>query len=371
MKPGGSRVFNTVGIIGAGQLGQMLEHAATNIGLSCTCLDISDHSPVSCTGNIGKAACESLNQLSAVAKSCDVVTYEFENVPAAVLRTVETQCPVWPSPTALEYAQDRLAEKKLFQSLGIPVTGHRCVDSAEDLRKASESLGLPLIVKTRRLGYDGKGQRRLESPGEAASVFDDLGGRDLVAEQIVPFDREVSAIGARGVDGEIATYALSKNEHREGILRIARAEVGDTRLASIAHQYLKRLMIRLGYVGILTLELFVLEDQLLANEFAPRVHNSGHWTIEGAKTSQFENHLRAITGMPLGDTSVIGFPGMVNIIGKIPEDSAFDGIGDVILHNYEKSCRPGRKLGHATIIGENAAHRDQLLLRLNAVLAAH
>ena len=199
-------------------------------------------------------------------------------------------------------------------------------------------------------------------------MFEDLGGRDLIAEQFVGFDYEVSAIGARNPGGEVVTYALSGNEHRDGILKSSLAPAGDVSLAAIADDYLERLLTKLHYVGVLALELFVDGDKLLANEFAPRVHNSGHWTIEGANASQFENHLRAITGMPLASTSTIGFPGMLNIIGRMPGDlTEFEAAG-AIVHDYGKAPRPGRKLGHATLIGDSIEDRDTRLRWLQNVL---
>ena len=358
-----------MGIIGAGQLGQMLGFAADKLGLRCIFIDPSDNPPAAATGRIISAAFDDADALAELAQCCDVITYEFENVPVAAVRAIESDCPVLPPPLALERAQDRMAEKQLFESLQIPIPGYRKIDRVEDLQLAADSLGLPLVVKTRRLGYDGKGQAILRDPGSAAAVFRDLGGRDLIAEQFVTFDYEVSAIGARSPVGEIVTYALSGNEHREGILRLSRAPAGDESLTAIANGYLDRLLTELRYVGVLALELFVDGDTLLANEFAPRVHNSGHWTIEGAIASQFENHLRAITGMPLADPSVIGFPGMANIIGKMPADLTIFEAADATVHDYGKSPRPGRKLGHATLIGDSVADRDARLLKLQDVLS--
>lgn len=361
--------MNKVGIIGAGQLGQMLGFAANRIGLECVFLDPSDTPPAASVGHVTQAAFDDADALAALANTCDIVTYEFENVPVDALRAIESICPVLPSPLALESAQDRLAEKRLFESLQIPVPGYRAVDSPADLRQASKVLGLPLVVKTRYLGYDGKGQVILRTIDDAAAVVTALGGKTLIAEELVQFDYEVSAIGARSASGDIVAYALSRNEHRDGVLRVSRTVDGNAQLSSTAHGYLHRLLTELRYVGVLALELFVRGKQLLANEFAPRVHNSGHWTIEGAITSQFENHLRAITGMPLADTAVIGFPGMVNIIGDMPAKSAFAGVGNVVVHDYGKTGRPGRKLGHATIIANSVADRDRCLLQLQNALS--
>lgn len=362
--------MNTIGIIGAGQLGQMLGIAAARLGLECIFLDPSENPPAASVGRVITAAFDDVAALTTLAESCDVITYEFENVPVASVRAIESKCPVYPPPPALEYAQDRLGEKQLFESLQIPIPGYRAIDSADDLQQAASSLGLPLVVKTRRLGYDGKGQAVLRDESDALNVFESLGGKDLIAEQFVSFDREVSAIGVRSVSGSIVTYPLSENEHHDGILRVSRALAVDNQLRTIANDYLDRLLTRLEYVGVLALELFVEGNRLLANEFAPRVHNSGHWTIEGAVTSQFENHLRAIAGIPLADTSARGFPGMVNIIGSMPDDFSVYEAADAVVHDYGKSARPGRKLGHATVVGSSAEERDKQLQRLQDALAS-
>jgi 5-(carboxyamino)imidazole ribonucleotide synthase len=347
----------------------MLGVAASKLGLECVFLDPSEDPPASSAGRVISAAFDDETALAELAGTCDVITYEFENVPVVAVRAIESECPLFPPAQALEHAQDRLAEKQLFESLQIPIPGYRAIDSVTDLQQAAESLGLPLVVKTRRLGYDGKGQAILRKKEDAASVFDTLGGQDLIAEQFVQFDREVSAIGARSTSGNIVTYALSENEHRDGILRVSRALSADEQLAPIADDYLDRLMTRLEYVGVLALELFVEGDRLLANEFAPRVHNSGHWTIEGAKTSQFENHLRAIAGIPLADASVIDFPGMVNIIGSMPADLSVFEAANAAIHDYGKKARPGRKLGHATIVGSSSVDRDKRLQHMQDALS--
>lgn len=347
----------------------MLGVAASKLGLECVFLDPSEDPPASSAGRVISAAFDDETALAELAGTCDVITYEFENVPVVAVRAIESKCPVFPPAQALEHAQDRLAEKQLFESLQIPIPGYRAIDSVTDLQQAAESLGLPLVVKTRRLGYDGKGQAILRKKEDAASMFDTLGGQDLIAEQFVQFDREVSAIGARSTSGNIVTYALSENEHRDGILRVSHALSADEQLTPVADDYLDRLMTRLEYVGVLALELFVEGNRLLANEFAPRVHNSGHWTIEGAKTSQFENHLRAIAGMPLADTSVIDFPGMVNIIGSMPADLSVFEAANAAIHDYGKKARPGRKLGHATIVGSSSVDRDKRLQHMQDALS--
>ena len=346
----------------------MLGFAAQSLGLQCMFLDPSQDPPAAVAGPVISEAFDSLDALAKLARDCDVITYEFENVPVASVMAIEADCRISPPPAALEYAQDRLAEKQLFESLQIPVPGFRVVDSTADLRQAAEALGVPLVVKTRRFGYDGKGQAILRDAADADAVVSELGGSGLIAEQFVRFDREVSAIGVRAVSGQIVTYPLSQNQHREGILRVSRAPAEDGRIGAAANDYLYRLLTKLNYVGVLALELFVCGDSLFANEFAPRVHNSGHWTIEGANVSQFENHIRAVTGMPVVEPSLYGFPGMINIIGTMPFDKELFHKSAAVLHDYGKSQRPGRKLGHATVIGNSISDRDARLTGLQMAL---
>ncbi len=297
--------------------------------------------------------------LSELAATCDVVTYEFENVPVEALHRIEDKVAIYPPAGALQHSQDRLAEKKLFDRLGIPLPGYHVIDTRNDLDAAVDKLGLPLVIKTRRLGYDGKGQFVLREQADIDTAWQTLGGNDLIAEQWVPFDYEVSCIGVRNVDGDIVIYPLSHNVHEGGILRTSRSPVDAPALAETAEQYVRTMLEHLDYVGTLALELFVCGDELLANEFAPRVHNSGHWSIEGSATSQFENHLRAILNRPLGSTASVGHAGMVNLIGDIP--AAALEIDETHVHDYGKSPRPGRKLGHITVIGEAPAERDKFL----------
>ncbi|NNF41277.1 MAG: 5-(carboxyamino)imidazole ribonucleotide synthase, partial [Woeseiaceae bacterium] len=284
-----------IGIIGAGQLGQMLGFAARDLGFECRFLDPADSPPAAACGEVIQKPFDDQQALQSLARNCDVITYEFENVPVAALQHIADSVPVYPPLEALRLAQDRLDEKKLFQRLDIPLPGYRAIDSRDDIAAAAAELGLPLVIKTRRFGYDGKGQFVVRRIDDIDSAWNTLGPQPLIAEQWVPFDYEVSSIGVRSVQGEIGIYALSHNVHVDGILRNTRAPVDAPRLAARAAAYVHSLLLDLDYVGVLALELFVKDDALLANELAPRVHNSGHWTIEGAATSQFENHLRAIT----------------------------------------------------------------------------
>jgi 5-(carboxyamino)imidazole ribonucleotide synthase len=357
-----------VGIIGAGQLGQMLGFAGRSLDITCRFLDPADAPPAADAGEVIRRPFDDAEALAELAASCDVITYEFENVPVEALLRIADRVPVFPPPEALRSAQDRLDEKRLFDELQIPLPRYRAVDTLDDLRAAVDSIGLPLVLKTRRFGYDGKGQYVLKTGKDIDDAWRKLGGAALIAEEWLDFDYEVSAIGVRSPGGESAIYPLTRNEHAAGILRRSRAPVDAPDLAAKAESYINALLTRLDYVGVLALELFVVGDRLLANEFAPRVHNSGHWTIEGAETSQFENHLRAVTNQPLGPTACRGHAGMLNLIGSIPEAARQLAIPGCQLHDYGKSPREGRKLGHITVVADSAAARDRQLQQLEAVL---
>jgi 5-(carboxyamino)imidazole ribonucleotide synthase len=353
-----------IGIIGAGQLGQMLGIAARDLGIECVFVDPSDAPPATDTGEVIKRPFDDPEALATLAEGCDVVTYEFENVPVEALLQISGRVAIFPPPDALRHAQDRLDEKRLFDSLKIPLPRYRAIDSLADLRGAVDDIGLPLVVKTRRLGYDGKGQFIMRSADDIDAAWRTLGVQPLIAEAWVPFDYEVSAIGVRNVDGEIAMYPLTHNEHADGILHLSRAPVDAPELTALAEIYLHKLLTRLDYVGVLALELFVAGDKLLANEFAPRVHNSGHWTIEGAETSQFTNHLLAISNEALGSTACPGYAGMLNLVGEIPEEARALHAGNCWLHDYGKAPRPGRKLGHITVVAASPGERDRRLQEL-------
>jgi 5-(carboxyamino)imidazole ribonucleotide synthase len=358
-----------VGIIGAGQLGQMLGFAAQELGITCRFLDPSESPPAAAAGEVIRKPFDDADALADLAGSSDVITYEFENVPVAALSQIEDRVPVYPPPAALSSAQDRLAEKRLFDELQIPLPRYRAVDSFDDLRAAADTIGLPLVVKTRRFGYDGKGQFLVRKRDDIEAAWEALGGSALIAEEWLDFDYEVSAIGVRSTSGEFLTYPLTQNEHVGGILHRSRAPVDAPVLEEKARACVRALLDHLDYVGVLALELFVSGDRLLANEFAPRVHNSGHWTIEGAATSQFENHLRAITGLPLGPTACRGHAGMLNLIGEIPPAARRLATPGCRLHDYGKSPREGRKLGHITVVADSAGERDERLQQVEAALA--
>jgi 5-(carboxyamino)imidazole ribonucleotide synthase len=310
----------------------MLGLAGIPLGLRFRFLDPSGAAPAAEVGELVVGAFDDPAALARLAAGADVVTYEFENVPVAAARTV---APL-PPPLALELGQDRLVEKQLFQRLGIPTAR---------FGRLTET-GLPALVKSRRLGYDGKGQRRVEA--------DEPLGEHELAEEVVAFDRELSIIAVRALDGETRFWPLAENVHRGGVLRISRAPAAAAPQAE-AEELVGRLLDELGYVGVLALELFEVEGRLLANEFAPRVHNTGHWTIDGAATSQFENHLRAILGLPLGPTGAIARSVMVNLIGGAPPSSRLLRLPGAHLHLYGKEPRPGRKIGHVTLVGATEA----------------
>ncbi len=357
-----------IGIVGGGQLGRMLALAAYPLGHTILCLDNNADAPA---GQIAPLIVGDFSDEQALAKlaaGSDVITFDFENVPADSADWLARHTKVLPGAGALRAAQDRILEKSLFRELQIPTPAFAAVDDAISLDAAIAVTGLPAVMKTRRLGYDGKGQRVVRTRKQALEALEQLGGADLILESLVDFQREVSVIAVRSQAGEVLAYPLTENAHRGGILRtsMAPAPSGDA-LIAVASQHIERLMNHLDYVGVLALELFVRDGSLLANEFAPRVHNSGHWTIEGAATSQFENHVRAISGMPLGHTGMrAGSAAMVNFIGGMPPAGKVLEVTDAHLHDYGKQARPGRKVGHATVI---AADSVQLAAGMTALAA--
>jgi 5-(carboxyamino)imidazole ribonucleotide synthase len=340
-----------VGVLGGGQLGRMLALAGYPLGLRFRFLDPAPEAPVEELAELVVGRFDDLDVLARFPAGLDVITYEFENVPVEAVRHLGRSVAVHPSPRALEVSQDRLAEKTLFASLGIPPAPFVAVDSFADLEKAARELGLPAVLKTRRLGYDGKGQTVIRSPSEVHAAWRALGGVPLVLEAFIDFDRELSQIAVRGRGGEIALYPLVQNHHEGGILRLSVAPAPDIDddLQAKGGQAARKVMESLDYVGVLAVEFFQKGGELIANEMAPRVHNSGHWTIEGARTSQFENHLRAVVGWPIGPTEAVAHSAMVNLIGSLPDPAKVLAVPGAHLHLYGKKPRPGRKLGHATL----------------------
>jgi 5-(carboxyamino)imidazole ribonucleotide synthase len=393
----------TIGILGGGQLGYMLALAGYPLGLHFRFFDPSPEAPVGRIASRVTAEFSDEAALEKFASGLELVTYEFENVPVDAVRFLAERVPVFPPPAALEAAQDRLREKQLFLDLGIPTTEFAPLTDREALDAAVKNVGLPAMLKTCRMGYDGKGQWLLRTAEDVARAKNELPGSvellrassseglrmtnsakvasssrtaerssvggestsdaPFILERFVKFSRELSVLAVRGRTGETAVYPLVENHHRGGILRLslAPAPLLDPAIQRAAEDAANSVFEELQYVGVLAIEFFEQDGRLLANEMAPRVHNSGHWTIEGALTSQFENHLRAVVGLPLGSTHAIGSSAMLNLIGELPDPAEVLAIRDAHLHLYGKSPRAGRKLGHVTL---RAASAEQLASRL-------
>ncbi len=362
----------TIGVLGGGQLGRMLAIAGLPLGLNFRFMDPSRDAVA---GHAGKLICDDFNDpkhLDAFCAGLDVCTYEFENVPLDLARRVAERCPLRPGLEPLRRSQDRLLEKTLFTELGIPTPAFRPADSLASLTQAVAAVGYPCVVKTRRLGYDGKGQAVIRRPEDVPAAWTDLqrgAAADqpaaLIVEAFVHFTRELSVIAARSTTGQTVIYPLNQNTHAGGILRTTLAPAPNTSAELIrrAHALITSLLDSLAYVGVLTVELFDTPDGLLANEMAPRVHNSGHWTIDAARTSQFQNHLRAILGWPLGPTDVSGggHAAMINLIGAAPPVAEMLAIPHAAVHWYGKQPRAGRKTGHINLSAATAQDRDALL----------
>jgi 5-(carboxyamino)imidazole ribonucleotide synthase len=350
----------------------MLALAAAPLGVKTLAVDSSADA---CAGQVAPLVVADWTDyaaLEAFAARVDVVTFDFENVPAETAHWLAERVAVFPAPQALAVAQDRLAEKTLFRECGLPTPDFMTVDTREQLDQALAAVGAPAILKTRRLGYDGKGQFRLHEPADADAAWAALGAQaakhGLILEAFVPFERELSVLAVRSRDGDFRTWPLTRNWHVDGVLSMSLAPAPDIeQLQPRATELARTLAERLGYVGVFALELFVRDGELLGNEMAPRVHNSGHWTIEGAHTSQFENHVRAVLGLPLGDTGARGMSAMFNWIGELPDTSAVLQAVDAHWHDYGKQARPGRKVGHATVCAPDAG---QLAARLGGIASA-
>ncbi len=355
-----------VGVLGAGQLARMIALAGYPLGVKFVFLDPSADACANSLGEHLHGAYDDPRLLAELAERADVVTYEFENVPAQVAEFLATHTQVHPAPKALAVAQDRLIEKTFFNNIDIPTPAYAAIDSLESLELAMTNIGWPAIIKSRTMGYDGKGQSLLKTPDDLVSAWTLLLGVPSIVEAFVPFNREVSIIAARSASGEMVFYPLSENVHRNGILRVSHSCANDPMQAQ-AEAYISRLMAALDYVGVLALELFEVNGELIANEFAPRVHNSGHWTIEGAETSQFENHLRAILDLPLGATTAVGKAAMVNFIGGLPVTEELLAIPHAHLHLYDKAPRKGRKVAHATIRTETTEQLNELVMQVSAL----
>jgi 5-(carboxyamino)imidazole ribonucleotide synthase len=358
----------TIGILGGGQLGYMLALAGYPLDFHFRFLDPSPQAPVGRIAPRVTAEYSDFEALDKFAHGLALVTYEFENVPVESVRHLAQKLPVYPPPQALEAAQDRLSEKSLFQQLGIPTTEFVAVNSFAEIDAAIRKLGFPCVLKTRKLGYDGKGQWVLRTHGDVAALHKEFPSAPLILENFITFSRELSVLALRGRSGETAFYPLVENHHRGGILRLSLAPAPrlSEALQGEAENAARRIMEALDYVGVLAVELFECGGHLLANEIAPRVHNSGHWSIEGAVASQFENHLRAVAGLPLGETRTLGYSAMLNLIGEVPEPAELLAVPDAHLHLYGKSLRPGRKVGHVTLRADSAEQLNARLKQLPA-----
>ena len=358
----------TIGILGGGQLGYMLALAGYPLGLRFRFLDPSPEAPVGRIAQRVTAEYTDKVALDKFANGLEVVTYEFENVPVEAAEFLAERVPVYPPASALEQAQDRRREKQLFRRLGVPTTEFAEVSGGLEFDAAIKTLGLPAVLKTCRMGYDGKGQWLLRTREDVEKTRKELPNAPLILEKFVSFTREVSLLGVRNRGGEIAFYPLVENHHREGILRLSLAPAPNLSSASqqAAEEAGRKVLEALGYVGVLCIEFFEVHGRLLANEMAPRVHNSGHWTIEGAVTSQFENHLRAALGLPLGSTATMGHSAMLNLIGELPVTEEVLKVRDSHLHLYGKEARPGRKVGHVTVRADRIEKLQQRVAELPA-----
>jgi 5-(carboxyamino)imidazole ribonucleotide synthase len=357
-----------IGILGAGQLARMLALAAYPLGWRTICYDPSPDACAADVTQVIRAEYTDEHQLQNFAAQVDIITLENENVPSSCLNTLAKYRPVYPNASAVAYAQDRLIEKQLFQQLAIPTPIFAAINSLAELITACEHIGLPAVLKTRRFGYDGKGQYIIRSAADITPAWGTLGGSELILESWVKFDREVSFIGARNAAGDIGFYPLVENIHSKGMLHISRAPFDDEKLLQQARHHITQLFNHLNYVGILTVEFFVCGQQLIANEMAPRVHNSGHWTIEGAVTSQFSQHLRAVAGLPLGSMETRNYSALLNCIGAEPELTAVLKQANAAYHGYHKAPKSLRKLAHITVNTASIEEREQqlaFLLKIN------
>jgi len=360
----------TIGVFGGGQLGLMLAQAGKNLGYTFRFLDPSPEACAEACGSLTVGSYDDEALVRNFLQGVDVVTYEFENVPVSTVLFAESFMTVHPSSSVLRVTQDRREEKTLCTRLGIPTTKYIAVDTADQLEQSIEMIGYPCVLKTRRSGYDGKGQVVLLSASDLPAAKELCSSAPCLLENRIAFTRELSMISVRSTDGSVAFYPLVENMHKEGILRLSLAPaVVDTVLTAKAEKIASMILTALEYVGTMTIEFFEQDGELLVNEIAPRVHNSGHWTIEGAKTSQFENHLRAITGMPLGSTEAVGLSAMVNILGAYPDRTALDMIPGVHVHFYGKSPKPKRKIGHVTICQGHVAEREKMLEQVQKIIS--
>jgi len=357
-----------VGILGAGQLGRMLALAGIPMNIEFVLLDPAQDACGQSLGEFINAPFDDETRLQELVDKVDVVTVEFEHISVKSLEWLNKRMPVYPPPVAVATAQDRLLEKQMFARLDIPTADYKAIDQEQEFIDYCSSKSQPMIAKTRHAGYDGKGQVRINADTDHKAAWKELAGAPMIIEDKINFDREISIIAVRDRNGKTVFYPVSENTHSGGILHCTKVRLNDP-MQSQAEDYIKRVMDELDYVGVLTFEYFNCGDQLVANEIAPRVHNSGHWSIEGADSSQFENHIRAICGMPLGSTETRGPAAMVNLIGEMPPRDAVLGVEGAHWHDYGKEPRAGRKLGHITLRANDQKEFEERLTKLENVLA--
>ncbi len=357
-----------VGVLGAGQLGRMLAMAGYPLGHKFGFFGLSHDEPAAMLGHMHTDSDDTRN-LEDLVEFADVITYESENTSVELVKNISQTTPVYPGADSLYYSQHRLREKNLFSELAIPCAPYALVENLAQLEQAVAKIGLPAVLKTTTEGYDGKGQFVIKSVDQINQAWLSIGQREAILEGFVTFKRELSIIAVRNANNEHVYYPLVENQHHEGILRltIAPAQQISAAIQQQAELYMQKLLDKMNHVGVLTLELFETEAGLVANEMAPRVHNSGHWTMEGAHTSQFENHIRAITGLPLGSTAPRQpFAAMVNIIGQHGDIEAVLNMPNAFLHLYDKAERAGRKLGHINVVADTQTELQASLNQLKA-----
>jgi len=356
--------MTTIGILGAGQLGRMLALAGYPLGYRFRVLDPASDSPARLLADHLAFDYADKFALEQFASGLDVITYEFENVPVEATRYLEQSLAVYPPSIALEKAQDRFIEKSFFCEVGISIPKF-----TTDFTNIKIEIGFPAVLKTRRMGYDGKGQAVIRSETDLNNELKNRNTDELILEEFISFDRELSIIGVRNQAGAMRFYPLVENHHRDGILRMSLVRESITsEMQSQAEEYCATAMSALRYVGVLVIEFFEQDGRLLANEMAPRVHNSGHWTIEGAVTSQFENHLRAVSDAPLGRTDPLGACAMVNLVGSLPDVKSILKIDGAHLHLYDKTSRPNRKIGHVTFVEKDVETLQRKLDSLKEIV---
>lgn len=353
-----------IGILGSGQLARMLSIAAQTLGIDTVCFSPMRHDSATRLSQTIHGEYHDQEKLQQLVNQVDLITYENENIPIKAAQFCIQKSQLYPPYEALKVSQDRLLEKNLFAQLNIPTVQYIAIDSYQRLKQAVAQLGTPALLKTRRFGYDGKGQVPINNVQDLEKLCGLTQEEDLILEKYIHFDRELSIIAVRSFNGQIKFYPLTLNYHQKQILRLSIAPFESPLLQQQAQQYAKALLEHLNYIGVIAIEFFLVNDTLIANEFAPRVHNSGHWTIDGSYCSQFENHIRSISKLPLGDTEAAGYNAMINCISSMPDRNEILKLPCTHYYDYQKQARPGRKLGHINLHNSNKKTFYDLLQRL-------